>query len=98
MRFPSTLALKALLPLSAAGLICALACGGNSHGSVTSYAPVSLVLDQDDGTGTFVDTLLVNPWGIAIGPGANEGDPAYLYYAAAPGDEQHGIFGYLTVN
>jgi len=37
-------------------------------------------------------------WGIGFGNGAAAGPTTTLYFAAGPDDEEHGLFGSITVN
>ena len=37
-------------------------------------------------------------WSIDFGNGAQAGDRDWLYFTAGPGDESHGLFGYIEKN
>jgi len=37
--------------------------------------------------------VIDGPWGIGFGNGARSGPTNVLYFAAGPGDEEHGRFG-----
>jgi uncharacterized protein (TIGR03118 family) len=72
--------------------------GNFGDGHINAYNPT---------TGAFLGALssskghpVVTPglWGLAFGNGSTAGDANTLYFAAGPDDENHGLFGKITVN
>jgi uncharacterized protein (TIGR03118 family) len=76
----------------------ALLVGNEGDGRISAYNPT---------TGAFLGQLLDNNgqpiantglWGLKFGNGGNGGDPNTLYFAAGILDEQHGLFGAISVS
>ncbi|HEX8291381.1 MAG TPA: TIGR03118 family protein, partial [Pyrinomonadaceae bacterium] len=69
---------------------------GEGNGSIHAYNPSSGAflgtLKDESNTDIVIDEL----WDLKFGNGGNGGDVNTLYFAAGPGEEQHGLFGKLN--
>jgi uncharacterized protein (TIGR03118 family) len=89
----------ALAPSDFGGFAGDLLVGNFGNGRISAYAQhgAALVykgqLRAADGTPIAIDGL----WGIAFGNGTASGPTNSLYFLSGPGDEQHGLFGSITV-
>jgi uncharacterized protein (TIGR03118 family) len=90
----------AIAPSSFGGFAGDLLVGNFGNGRISAYQSLSPShwvykgqLRQADGQLISIDGL----WGIAFGNGAAAGPTSTLYFASGPGDEQHGLFGSITV-
>jgi uncharacterized protein (TIGR03118 family) len=89
----------AMAPADFGGFAGDLLVGNFGDGRISAYAAhgAALVykgqLRVADGTPIAVDGL----WGIAFGNGTASGPTNSLYFLSGPGDEQHGLFGSITV-
>jgi len=81
--------------------------GNFGDGRLNAFAPYSAQgahgddEDDDEGqplTGPGGPIVIDGLWGIAFGNGTGSGPTNQLYFAAGPGDETHGLFGYVAVN
>jgi uncharacterized protein (TIGR03118 family) len=65
--------------------------GGPSLNAFNGSGAFLGTLEDEGGDGIEIDEL----WSIAFGNGGNGGSPTALYFAAGPGEEEHGLFGAL---
>ena len=67
--------------------------GNNGDGKINAYDPTTGAsqgaMQDPSGAPIVIDEL----WGLRTGNGASGGDANAVYFAAGPGDEQHGLFG-----
>jgi uncharacterized protein (TIGR03118 family) len=69
---------------------------GEGNPSIHAYNPTTGAflgtLQDESGNGIVIDEL----WALAFGNGGAGGDVNTLYFAAGPGEEEHGLFGKLN--
>ena len=69
---------------------------GEGNPSIHAYNPTTGAflgtLQDESGNGIVIDEL----WALLFGNGGNGGDANTLYFAAGPGEEEHGLFGKLN--
>ena len=86
----------AIAPASFGSLAGDLLVGNFGDGRIGAFDLSTHTLESQLLGGNGLPLEIDGLWGLSPGNGGNGGSPSSIYFAAGPGDEQHGLFGVIA--